>query len=352
MSIGAVVGRLGAVALAILLVVGALVWRGRDDGAVPADPDATATTAPVADPGTVRCAVELGICDALADAVGDRLTVLAEDGVVTARSLQDAAAADVWVTLGSLVDVVAEGRDRASRRALFAEDPTVAGRSPLVLVGWRDRMAVLEQACEVSWACVGEVASGTWEAAGGQAAWGRPKPAHAAPDASGIGLLTTAQALASRLGDQPVTSRSLDQPDVRTWFTTLERAVPSFRPASGSQLVEMVQFGPASRDVVGTTEAEAADVLSRAGARAAELVVAPSAPLVEATAVVATPAGTPVPDGLADTVVGLLAARGWRVDGGGDGPTLPTPVPTPDGAPLEPSGGVLEAVLLRWEQVR
>lgn len=352
MSIGALVGRLGALALAILLVVGALAWRSRDGGTAP-DPDAPAgAEVPVADPGTVRCAVELGICDALADALGDTAHVVAEDGVVTARSLQDATAADTWVTLGALVDVVAEGRDRASRQALYPETPSVVATSPLVLVGWQDRLAALEQACGVSWACVGEVAGGTWQAAGGQAAWGRPKPAHAAPDRSGVGLLVTAQALASRLDGGAVTARALDVPEVRTWFTALERAVPSFTPPSGSQLVEMVQFGRASRDVVGTTAAEAAEVLARAGSRAADLEVVAAAPPVVAEAVVATPRGAAVPDGLATTVGELLAAAGWEVDGAAGGPRPPTPLPSPSGDQLELSGGVLEAVLLRWEQVR
>lgn len=352
MSIGALVGRLGALVLAVLLVVGALVWRDRGDDGTPAPDDGGTATPVVAEPGTVRCAAELRICDALAEALGDDVDVVPEDGVVTARALRDASSADVWVTLQSLVDVVGDARDRASRGPLYAPPPGAVGTTPLVLVGWRDRLAVLEDACGVTWACVGEVAAGSWADAGGPPAWGSPKPAHAAPDRSGVGLLVVAQAVASRLDGDPVTARTLDAPDVRSWFADLERAVPSFTPPSGSQLVEMVQFGPSSRDVVGTTAAEAADVLARAGARAADLAVTPSSPPVAATAVVAVPVGGEAPPGLTETVSSLLAEAGWDVPGTTPGVTLPTPIPDAAGDAPVLTGGALEAVLIRWEQVR
>ena len=78
----------------------------------------------------------------------------------------------------------------------------------------------------------------------------------------------------------------------------------------------------------------------------------PAAPPVQATAVVAAPIGTAAPDDLAATVADLLAAAGWQVEGTPPGVQVPTPVPTPDGASPDLPGGVLEAVLLRWEGVR
>ena len=68
--------------------------------------------------------------------------------------------------------------------------------------------------------------------------------------------------------------------------------------------------------------------------------------------VVAAPDGAAAPDELVDTLEGLLAAAGWEVDGREPGVTLPSPVPTPDGEAPALTGGALEAVLLRWEQVR
>lgn len=351
MSIGGVVGRLGALALAVLLVAGAFALRARGDATPDPDTPSHAPTA-AADAGVITCAAELGICDALADALGDAVQVQVEDGVVTARGLAEAATTHPWVTLGALVDVVADARDRASRRDLFAPDPPVAATSPLVLVGWQDRLAVLDDACGTTWSCIGEVATGTWAEVGGQAAWGSPKPAHAAPDRSGTGLLVAAQAVASRLDGAAVTSRALDDPAFESWFAGLERAVPSFRPSSGSQLVEMVQFGRASRDVVGTTEAEAAAVLARAGSRGADLQVVPASPPVAATAVVAVPVGTQVPAGLESAVTEVLQAAGWRVAGATPGLALPTPLPEPTGTAPTLSGGALEAVLVRWERVQ
>ena len=358
MTIGAVLGRLGALALAIVLVVGALVWRGRD-GEPPAGGSEPPPSA-VGDVDTVRCAAELGACQALAAALGDDVSVVVEDGVTTARALQDATTTEVWVTLSSLVDMVGDARDRASRQPLFPDRPAAVATSPLVLVGWQDRLAVLEQACGVSWDCIGRVSGDTWEAAGGEASWGSPKPAHDAPDTSGVGLLVTAQAAASHLGDQVLSARNLDTPDFQGWFTTLERAVPSFTPSSGSQLVEMVQFGPSRLDVVGTTEAEAADVLTRAGSRAGDLVVAPSSPPVAATVVVAVPVGGTAPDDLVEAARTTFGEAGWRpvgpdgqpVPGATPQPALPSPVPAAEGTPPTLTGGTLEAVLLRWERVR
>lgn len=358
MTIGAVLGRLGALALAILLVAGALAWRGRDRQPVGGDAERPPSAVGAVD--TVRCAAELAACKDLAGVLGDEVSVVVEDGVTTARALQAATATEVWVTLSSLVDMVGDARDRASRQPLFDEPPVAVASSPLVLVGWQDRLAVLEQACGVSWDCIGRVSGDTWAAAGGEASWGDPKPAHDAPDTSGIGLLATTQAAASHLGDRVLSARNLDTPDFQGWFTTLERAVPSFDPSSGSQLVEMVQFGPAGRDVVGTTEAEAADVLTRAGSRADDLVVAPSSPPVVATVVVAVPVGATTPEGLLDAARTTFAEAGWRppgpdgrpVPGTTPRPALPTPVPAAEGTPPTLTGGTLEAVLLRWERVR
>lgn len=350
MSITGFLGRVVALVVAILLVVAALVWRERGDQAPPPD-DATAAPAP-AEPGVVRCAAELGICESLADAMAD-LDVRVEPGVVTARSLQAEDRVTAWVTLDALVEVAEDGRARASRARAFADDRPPAATSPLVLVGWDDRLGALESACGVSWDCIGQAAAGTWAQVGGQAAWGRPKPAWENPAASGVGLLVLAQATASRLDGEPVTARSLDGDAVRPWLTDLVRAVPSFAPSSGSQLVEMVQFGRASRDVVGTTRAEAATVLDRAGARADGLVVAPASPPVTATVVVARPVDADLPAGLTDRVAELLAARGWDTAAGtAPGPALPSPLPDPTGEAPAWSGGALEAVLLRYEQVR
>lgn len=352
MSITGFLARVVALIVAILLVVGALVWRARGDDAAPRPDDGSAApTAPV-DPGVVQCAAELGICDDLADAM-DGLEVRSDPGVVTARALQAEEEVAVWVTLDALVAVAEDGRARASRGRAFTPDATVAATSPLVLVGWEDRLGALEGACGVSWDCIGQAAAGTWSEAGGQAAWGRPKPAWENPAASGVGLLVLAQATASRLDGDSVTARALDSDAVRPWLTDLVRAVPSFAPSSGSQLVEMVQFGRASRDVVGTTRAEAASVLARAGTRADGLVAAPASPPVTATAVVARPDGGELPDGLVLRVAELLAARGWDpVVDAPLGPALPSPVPEPTGTAPTWSGGALEAVLLRYEQVR
>jgi hypothetical protein len=349
MSIGALVGRLGALALAILLVVGAFAWRNRDGGPTPSDGSSATAQPATAEPGVVWCAEELGICDTLADSLED-VEVETAPGVVTARALQEDDEVGTWVTLDALVDVAEDGRASNSLGPAFEPDPEPVATSPLVLVGWKDRMAALADACATDWACVGEVAAGTWAEAGGSTVWGDPKPAWADPDQSGIGLLVLAQAAASRLDGAALTTANLDAPEFRTWLTDLVRGA-SFTPSSGSVLEEMVSFGPARRDVVGTTAAQAAQVLSRA-ARTAELAVVAAEPPVTARAVVARPVGGDVPAGLEAAVAEALGAQGWDTGTTTSGPSLPSPVPSPTGSAPVLTGGALEAVLVRFDEVR
>lgn len=347
MTIGAVIGRLGALALAILLVVGALALRNRDGGtAGPDGANGTETAAP-ADPGTVRCAAELGICQQLAVLLGDDVDVIAEDGVTAARSLRDASRTEVWVTLSSLVDVVEESRARASRGPLFVADAPVIGSSPLVLAGNAERMAALEATCGLTWSCLGDVAGRPWSDAGGQTSWGLGRPGLSEPNHSGIGLLTLGQAVASRLDGQVVSTRNLDAPEVTGWFSQ----VADVAVVADDPLRQLIQF-QGSVDVVGLTEAEAADVLGRVASPPFAIRVVAGTPPVTAEVVLAVPVGSSAPRGLADVVAQALADTGWRVPDVTPGAVLPTPIEVPTGEPPTLTGGALEAVLLRWEQAR
>lgn len=343
MSGGAVVVRLGALVVAIGLIVGAFMLRDGgttvSDGPTPVDP---------VDPGVLVCARELRICDDLARALGAEWDVTVEDGVQTARGLQAVDRAATWVTTQALVDVVEAARDRTGLTALLQTSDVLAS-SPLVMVGFGDRLAVLDDACEsVDWSCVGEAAGRPWSELGGPTSWGDVRPGHAGLDRSAVGLLVAAQAAAQRLDSTVLSTRALDESGFATWFARLEQAVPDFDPPSGSVLTDMVVFGTGSYDVVGTTAAEAVDTIERAGSRAVGLELRGLMPEVAARAVVAGSGG--LPDAVTDEVRRLLGERGWDLDPTTTGSADPLAEVT-DGA-VTFDGGQLEALILRWERIR
>jgi hypothetical protein len=273
------------------------------------------------------------------------------DGVTTADELMAASQAPLWITLSSLVDVVEGARDRAGERPLLDRTDPIAV-SPLVIVAWDDRAAVLTATCDpIGWSCVGDLAEQSWQDAGGESAWGVVKPGQPDPDRSGIGLLVLGQAAADRLGTGTFSARELDTPDFQRWFSILEQAVPSFTGTGGSFFQRMLQFGPGSVDVVGTTEAEVAELLGRAGARGASVSVLPATPAVLAEVVIASPSGTQAPQSLVDAVTQALVDVGWRPDAA-TAPALLSESPALVDEPVRFDGGLLEALRLRWQRVR
>jgi hypothetical protein len=222
---------------------------------------------------------------------------------------------------------------------------------------------VLRERCRgaLSWQCVGEATTGpgTWAAVGGAGAWGPVKPGHADPAASETGLLLLGQLAASHFGRADVTSRDLDDIGFFSWFTSLEQAVPSFRPSSGAPLLAMIQFGPSSYDVVGVVEAEAVDLLARSADRASTLRLQRIEPLATADVHV-TPVGS---DGRVEDLVEavsaqapeLLAQAGWRVEGRApEGALAQVGVQDLGALPAStglPSAGTLEALRRTWSEV-
>ena len=300
------------------------------------------------EPGTVVCAAELRICDDLARALGADWDVTTEDGVRTARALQGAETAATWVTAQALVDVVESARDRSGRAPLLATSDVIAS-SPLVMVGFADRLAVLEASCgAVTWSCVGDAAGDAWSAVGGPSSWGDVRPGHAGLDRSVVGLLVAAQAAAGRLDSTILSTRALDESGFATWFAGLEQAVPDFDPPSGSVLTDMVVFGTGSYDVVGTTAAEALDTIERAQTRALGLEVLRVAPEVAVRVVVAGSGG--IPAAVVDEVERLLGERRWDLDPGTAAAPEAVDQVTVEAASFD--GGQLEALILRWERIR
>ena len=163
-----------------LMIVSAVLLRGwLDDGGPSSgddDDDDDRAAVLACDPSLEQ------VCQQLADEVGG-LEIVIEDAADTRARLEpgdarpDEVGIDGWLTLSPLPEIVFEQRDRAGLPAILGETSEPIARSPLVLVGWNDRMAAFEADCgAVDWKCIGDRAGATWESIGGQPGWGRVEP--------------------------------------------------------------------------------------------------------------------------------------------------------------------------------
>jgi hypothetical protein len=354
-------------ALAILVAVGLvalgfLVRGMRDDGPGPGSPEPGGGTTAVG----VVCDTTLDtVCEALsaggldvrreaAATTVDRLATLADPGAVG-----DGPAPDVWVTIAPWPAIVDEARTRGGLSPLFDPSPGEAAiaSSPLVLVGWSERDAVLRIACDrerIDWDCVGQAAGARWVDLGGSDTWGPFKPGFDDPRRSSLGLTVLGNATAHELGRNDFGTRELTSPAYLDWLRGLAEAVPDFAPTAGSALDAMLLTGPASYDVTATTEAAARTALETSVQRGAQLEVTyltvPAAPdtAVVLDVVVARRPGVEVDTVVAD-VAAAAASAGWHtVDAtptpvGDDGVAPPSAPSASPGATL-PAAGALTAL--------
>ena len=302
---------------------------------------------------TVVCVTELA---AACRALGSAATFTIAEAGDTAAELSDDAGLtpDAWLTLAPWPQLVNENRQRQGLDPLSPAAPTSLGRSPLVLAMWSDRAEVLAETCggEVAWPCLGEHAGRPWVDVGGQSGWGPLKPGHADPSSSASGLLVLGQAVSQFLGRSDFNARDLEDDALLSWLTRLEQGIPGFGSAGNGPLREMVQFGRARFDAVGTTEAEAGPLLERSAQRAKDVRLMYPEPLVVATAVLA-PLRAGVEERLAEDVGGpilqVLAEEGWRVEGQPPAAGVGAqPLPDTDNLP---AAGALEALRVRTEEI-
>lgn len=355
-----VTARVMAVLATLGLVLGAVAVRDRLDGVTGDDqtitgPDPTVTTDPGSSgPGgraAVVCATDLRTtCEALA-AADPGLEVRYEDAGRTATALAatDAPDLDAWIVVSPWPQMVDAERQREGRAPLFSDATATLASSPLVMAVASDRLPPLQTACggAVTWTCVGDAAGAPWTDIGGAAAWGDPKPGHASPDTA-LGALVVSQIAASRVGSTSLSTRDLNADAFRGWFTRLERSVGTFEPSAGTHLRQLLQFGPGAVDIVGTVEAEAAELLPRVGPRADGVTVIHADPLIVVDLVVAS-VGDALGDRLTDADA-VLAATGWRTTPAPptafpDWPTLPEPGVEP------PAPGAVTALRGVWREV-
>jgi hypothetical protein len=253
---------------------------------------------------------------------------------------------DGWLVSAPWPDIVDGARKARALPTLFgpATSRPVLARSPLVIVAWNDRVAVLRSQCQtpnIGWKCVGDAAAtpGGWAAIGGRPEWGPVKPGHADP-VNDDGLLVLGQAAADWFGRSDLSSIDLDDEAFSRWFSGLERAVP---PSGNSPLNLMLITGPAAYDAVGTTEAEAFPLLARSPRRNSLTLLYPS-PMVTADIVLAAPAANDSATRALRSIVSAASGRqaftdaGWKVPGAPGSGALPPP-------------GFLDALATRWHSV-
>lgn len=337
--------RLLAVAVAVAMVAGALAvrqWLDDRGGG-----DAGGQAGGGGDGGTplLVCATELAAaCEA---AEGEGIEVRVEPaGTTAAALLAGEVDLDGWLTVSPWPAIVREARQRSGGPAVLASsDLGPLARSPLVIVAVEERVAVLRAHCQtddVYWGCIGDVAGRRWADIGGETTWGDVRPGHDAPDTGAVGLAVLGSAVADFFGTASISSADFEDDAFRSWFTRLERAVPTFRPRFGS-LLEDLLLAPGSFDAVGTIEAEAEGLLGRSGARGERLTILYPAAMTTADAVLALRTGgdrTRVVAAVEGAGARALADGGWRAGDaavGGDG---------------LPPAGVLDALRRVWGEVR
>jgi len=348
------VRRLLALLAAVAMVVASLVIRSRLDR----------NQGELAHPARLTCATELeATCNTIREAAGaDRLVLTVEAAGTTADRLAGATGdpgLDGWLVPDPWPDMVDIRRRTKALEPLFATGRQPLGRSPLALVVWKERGAVLAAKCgtPIGWKCLGDAAAaGPWTAIGGRPEWGSPKPGPTDPDSS-IGLLVLGQAVAEWFGRTDLSTIDLEDDNFSRWFSALEKA-PSSTSTAASPLDLMLAAGPAVYDATGAAEAEAGPVLS-ASARRNEVDTLypspmPSAGPVTANVVLATVTSSPAVASVrrlagADEARKALAGNGWRVPGQ---PRVEgvTNSPLPPATNLPPPG-LLEALRGRWHEV-
>jgi hypothetical protein len=311
-------------------------------------------------PWRLTCVDELAdVCTAIADASDGAVRVTVEPAGTTAARLvaaADTAAAgtDGWLTLSPWPGIVAEQRRVANRAPVLGDASGAIARSPLVIAALRERVGVLQGACDddVDWACIGAHAGEPWAAIGGDDGWRDVRPAHAQPIDNANGLLVLGQAaghfLASpRLPVQDIATIDFDKDGFRPWFQQLESEVPREALTAGADVfVPWQRVNGVNFSAVGGLETQ----ITRARFEKAEVLY--PEPLATADVVFA-----PVVNGndaLAEIVTGsdakaALARAAWRVPGQPLAPGL-TARELPDRNNL-PRAGTLYQLQQLWQRV-
>jgi hypothetical protein len=348
--------RVLALIAAVAMVAGAVFLRnwlderddpssGRDDG--PSSTDETLTL--VCDPSLID------VCRDIQEMRNDVVVEVADSATAMARFTDPGFSSrddpvDGWLVPAPFPAMTDEARERAGQGPVFGEEAPALARSPLVVAMWNERADALAPGCpeaEIGWRCIGDGAGVAWGDLGGSPAWGRLKPGFESPETSATGLLIVGQASSAFFGTPSFASNDFDQDGFRGWLRNLEDSVPGFPATAGTPLDQMLAAGPASYDLVGTTEAEAGPAVASSRDRDRLRIIYPS-PMATADVLFAPVARSDGADRLREILddesfAASLASQGWRVEGQPLAPGLAPDLDLPDGNGLS-RPGVLQAL--------
>ncbi|RKH65545.1 ABC transporter substrate-binding protein [Corallococcus interemptor] len=149
--------------------------------------------------------------------------------------------------------------------------------TPLVFVGWQDRMDVLRKAgggAALSWKTLHRAVASDrgWPAVGGPPEWGFVKLGHTDPTKSNSGLQALLSATLEYLGRREgVKQGDLLDPGYQAWLQGLERGVTRFEPSTGTFMTDLVRYGPSRYDLALVYESLAIAHLGHAQGRWGQL---------------------------------------------------------------------------------
>ncbi|MBI2703832.1 MAG: hypothetical protein HYX32_00865 [Actinobacteria bacterium] len=342
-----------AVLAVVVLLAMALFIRGRVQ-------ETRQTAADEKAKATLYCAEELKpVCDEL-KASDRNLTVVTEPATATLAKItapdfsRSTSTIDGWLAPQPFVDAANEARARAGLDPLFTTPSRVLARSPVVMVGWADRLRALAGACggQVSWKCLGERAGARWTDLGGQEQWGDLRPVVPAPATSATGQLTAGEAAASYFGNSAFASNDFADRGFREWMGRLARASSGVSLSKPTPLDQLLFAGPSSLDVAGAIEAQAGPSVASSRDKDRLTILYP-APMATADVVLAPISGSEPGGRLRDVLESepsarALAQNGWRVNGQPLAAGLKPDVTLPDSSGL-PRAGVLQALASAWQ---
>lgn len=309
-------GRLSALAVAVVLVVGSFLVRRE----VIEGDNGDRSDEQIDD---LVCITELAdVCTAYA-AGDESVDVTIEDAGVTLdrlAALEAGAEPPLWLTVEpypAMVDSIRAG----TRVEPLGYSTNALGATQLgVALPPDGRLDVLLAACagEPLWRCIGTNAGGPWSELGGEASWGTVRPALGDVDNSALGLSSFAASVAGYFND-PDVSRSRWENDSAfiPWLDGLADTSSGVSLSGGSSLGTMATR-PSALDIAATAgfELAAVDADSQRFARNYP------APEMWLQAVLAVPGGAAAGD-LAGQLSGQLRTSGWD-----DPSTATTPLPS------------------------
>ena len=314
--------RLATIVVAAAMIVGAFLIRrnviegdeGDDDPSPP----------PAEEVSGLVCLTELeDVCTELRASHPD-LDIIVEDAWVTLDRLAAGDPPPLWLTFEPFPTMAG---------TLEAGDVLAASELAISTPAGRQDVLAADCATAPIWRCIGDAADDPWEEIGGEESWGVVEPSVGNAGRSAAALASLAVAVAGYLGTAEYTSANWStDPAFAPWVSRLVRAVPVTQLSGGTPAATMVTR-PAV-NIAATSDAE----ITSLGASIERFESSYPEPSMWLQAVLAAPAGTDVPEGLAQDAQATLRAQGW------DPPDIAS-------QPL-PSANTMIALRQLWEEIQ